>query len=327
MINTIDTTAIGLPYIGSGPYCYANSFAMIMGEHAPSTAVIETLSGGPFGMQLIGGTLPFFDPYGWDPSLGFDNALASLGWTSAVSSGGDATEAEARLRAAVADGPVWIGPVEMGYLAHQPEMRGPIEADHYVVVLEVGPDQVIMHDPHGFPYATLPLIDFLQAWQAETIAYGEPFTMRSGFRRIAEVTEVDALRAGVAAATDWLELDPSRTVPPGTLGNAAAAEALADLWAAGPTDGLRGHLAYFAVRVGARRLDDAATCLARIGLDDASLVLRDQARRVGALQYPVVKQDDATVVRGLRELAPTYDRLRAALPGVAVDSVAVPAAG
>jgi hypothetical protein len=327
MITSIDTTPIGLPYIGSGPYCYSNSFAMIMGEHAPSTAVIETLSGGPFGMQLVGGTMPFFDPYGWDPALGFDNVLSSLGWTSTTSSGGDPKEAEERLRAAVAEGPVWVGPVEMGYLAHQPDMRGPIEADHYVVVLEVGSDVVTMHDPHGFPYATLPVADFMKAWQAETINYGEPFTLRSGFRRVAEVSELDALRAGVAAATSWLELDPARTVPPGTLGNGAAAEALADLWAAGPTGGLWGHLAYFGIRVGARRLDDAATCLARIGLDEASLVLRDQARRVGALQYPVVHRDDEAVVRGLRELAPTYDRLRAALSARGADSVAVPAAG
>jgi hypothetical protein len=202
----------------------------------------------------------------------------------------------------------------MGHLAHQPDMRGPIGADHYVVVLEVSHDMVTMHDPHGFPYATLPLADFLTAWQAETIDYGDPFTLRSGFRRIAEVTELEALRAGVAAATSWLELDPARAVPPGTLGNGAAAEGLADLWAAGPEDGLWGHLTYFGIRVGARRLDDAATCLARIGLDDASLVLRDQARLVGALQYPMVQRDDATVVRLLHELAPTYDRLRAALP-------------
>ncbi|WP_217428185.1 hypothetical protein [Microlunatus speluncae] len=311
------------PYVGSGPYCYANSFAMIMGEHAPSTAVIETLSGGPFGMQLIGGTLPFFDPYGWDPSLGFDNLLSALGWTSRVSCGGDAEQALARLQAALADGPVWVGPLEMGYFAHQPGMTGPIEADHFVVVLEVGPDFVIMHDPHGHPYATLPVDTFLKAWQAETVAYGEPFTLRSEFRRVAAVTELEALRAGMPAATAWLELDPARDVPPGTIGNGAAAEALAELWAAGPDEGLRGHLGYFAVRVGARRLDDAATCLARIGLDEASRVVRDQARRVGALQYPVVQRDDATVVRGLRDLAPTYDRLRAVL----ADSAAAVAAG
>lgn len=304
---------ITVPYIGSGPYCYANSFAMIMGDHAPSTAVIETLSGGPFGMQLIGGRLPFFDPYGWDPGLGFGNLLDALGWSSTVSSGGDAGAAEARLRAAAADGPVWVGPVEMGYLAHQPEMRGPIEADHFVVVLDVGPDLVTMHDPHGFPYATLPVADFLTAWRADTLPYGEPYTLRTGFRRRAEVTETEALRSGIGAATAWLDPDPAREVPAGTLGNGDAALALADLWDAGPDDGLRGHLAYFAVRVGARRLDDAATCLARIGLDAASAVLREQARLVGALQYPVVQRDDPTVARGLRELAPTYDRLRAAL--------------
>lgn len=305
------TTAVGLPYIGSGPYCYANSFAMIMGEHAPSTAVIETLTGGPFGMQLIGGKLPFFDPYGWDPALGFANLLDALGWTSTVSSGGDASEAEARLRAAAADGPVWVGPVEMGYLAYHPGLQGPIEADHFVVVLEVGPDQITMHDPHGFPYATLPVADFLTAWRADTLPYGEPYTLRTAFRREAET---EALRRGIGAATAWLDLDPTREVPPGTLGNGDAALALADLWEAGPDEGLRGHLAHFAVRVGARRLDDAATSLARIGLDEASAVLREQARRVGSLQYPVAQRDDAAVARILRVHAPSYERLRAALP-------------
>ncbi|MFC8264071.1 hypothetical protein ACFUNF_42440 [Streptomyces sp. NPDC057291] len=56
-------------YIGSGPYCYANSLAMMLGEAAPPPAVIEVLTGSPFGFELIGGTLPLFDPYGWDPDL------------------------------------------------------------------------------------------------------------------------------------------------------------------------------------------------------------------------------------------------------------------
>ena len=43
----------------------------------PSTAVIEVATGGPFGMQLIGGTLVFFDAYGWNPELGFDQALTA----------------------------------------------------------------------------------------------------------------------------------------------------------------------------------------------------------------------------------------------------------
>ncbi|GIG66646.1 hypothetical protein [Phytomonospora endophytica] len=302
-----------IPYVGSGPYCYSNSFAMLMGEHAPSTAVIETLTGGPFGMQLLAGRLPFFDPFGWDPSEGFDNVLTSLGWTSEVSSRGTADEALERLRAAVANGPVWVGPVEMGHLHHQPGMTGAIGADHYVVVLGVDDDTVLMHDPQGYPYATLPLADFMTAWAKESVAYGEPYTLRTGFERVGEVADLDALRAGLKTATSWLHLRDDVVVPPGTVGNGEAAEGLAALWEAGPDDGLRGHLAHFAVRVGARRLDDAATCLARLDLDDASAILREQARLVGALQYPVVMNDDATVARGLRELAPTYDRLRAVL--------------
>ena len=33
------------PYIGSGPYCYANSLAMALGPTAPSPSIIEVLTG------------------------------------------------------------------------------------------------------------------------------------------------------------------------------------------------------------------------------------------------------------------------------------------
>src|SRR4051812_22555669 len=69
------------PYIGSGPYCYANSLSMVLGPGAPSPAVVEVLTGSPFGFELLGGRLPFFDPYGWDPDRGLDDAIAALGWT------------------------------------------------------------------------------------------------------------------------------------------------------------------------------------------------------------------------------------------------------
>lgn len=72
-----------VPYVGNGPYCYANSFAMLLGARSPSTAVIEVTTGGPFGMQLIGGTTAFFDAYGWTPDLGCDRALTAIGWRSA----------------------------------------------------------------------------------------------------------------------------------------------------------------------------------------------------------------------------------------------------
>ncbi|WP_235439997.1 hypothetical protein [Paenibacillus sp. DMB20] len=311
MINS--TMTQGYPYIGSGPYCYTNSFAMMFGAAAPSTAVIEFATGSPFGMQLIGGAMPFFDPYGWNPEAGFDGALAALGWTSEMFRGGNAEDALERLRESLQDGPVWIGPVEMGHLRHQPGMTGPIESDHYVVVLALNHDSVLMHDPHGYPYATLPLHDFMTAWRAETINYGGPFTMRTGFKRLREVSEVDVIKASIPSAIRWLSMDGSHDMPPGSLGNGEAAEALAGLIESGCGQELRGLLVHFAVRVGARRAADAARCLERAGYAGAARIAAEQARLIGSMQYPLVTGNDADAASALRVLAPTYDKLREAL--------------
>src|SRR4051812_43595240 len=175
---------------------------MVLGERSPSTAVIEVTSGGPFGMQLIGGKTAFFDAYGWNPEIGCDRALAAIGWTASKTSGGSAEEALARLRAAVGEGPVCVGPLEMGYLHHQPEMTGPIGADHFVVALQADDERVLIHDPHGFPYAEVPVIDFMTAWKADTLSYGSPYTMRTGFTQVASVPDADAVRSVLPAARD-----------------------------------------------------------------------------------------------------------------------------
>lgn len=302
-----------IPYTGSGPYCYANSFAMMFGAAAPSVAVVEFATSSPFGMQLIGGKLPFFDPYGWDPELSFEDTLAALGWTSNCAKGGSAAEALLRLEAALADGPVWVGPLEMGHLRHQPGMTGPIEADHYVVVLELDGDRVLMHDPQGYPYATLPLADFMAAWTAKTLSYGTPFTMRTGFVRQREISELDAIRASLPAARRWLSMKAAPNMPEGSLGNGAAAEALAGLVGRGCSKGLRAHLIHFAVRVGARRANDAAACLARIGHGEAAAIAAEQARLIGSLQHPLTARDDEMAAAQLMRLAPTYDRMLAVL--------------
>ena len=302
-----------LAYVGSGPYCYANSFAMLLGEQAPSTAVIEVATGGPFGMQLIGGTLVFFDAYGWNPEVGFDQALSAIGWTSTVSKGGDADEALTRLGAAATKGPVWVGPVEMGHLHHQPEMTGPIGADHFVVVLDVNDARVLVHDPHGYPYAEIPIGDFMTAWRAETVSYGDPYTMRTEFVKVVDVKDADAIRSIIPAAIEWLSMPADPQMPPGSLGNGEAAERTAQLIDAGAGDGLREHLIYFAIRVGARRLSDTADCLLLAGYSDAAQIAATQARLVGSMQHPMVTSDFPRAAAALRELAPTYDLLRAAL--------------
>ena len=302
-----------LAYVGNGPYCYANSFAMLLGEQSPSTALIEVATGGPFGMQLIGGATVFFDAYGWNPEIGFDDALAAIGWTSTVSKGGDADTALDRLAAAATSGPVWVGPVEMGHLHHQPEMSGPIGADHFVVALDVNDERVLVHDPQGYPYAEVPINDFMTAWRAETVSYGEPYTMRTDFVKVADVTDTDAIRSIIPTAIKRLSMHTILEMPPGSLGNGEAAECVAQMIEAGACDGLREHLIYFAIRVGARRLSDTADCLLLAGYPDAADIAATQARLVGSMQHPMATGNFQPAAAALRNLAPTYDQLRAAL--------------
>jgi hypothetical protein len=299
------------PFVGSGPYCYANSLVMVLGEHAPTPGAVEVLTGSPFGFELLGGRLPLFDPYGWDPDQGLDEAIRLLGWTCRRDGADDEETALARLRDA--DGPVLAGPVEFGLLRHIPGMTGPIESDHFVVVLGVDGDVVRFHDPHGFPYATLPVPEFLAAWRADTIGYrSTPYTMRSGFDRVRAVTAEEALRAALPGAATWLR-GRDLPVPPGTLGGADGLLRLAELTAGGLEPAMRDHLIHFAVRVGARRLADAATALAGLGLDRAAAIADSQARLVGSLQYDLVTGDDKAAAETLRRLAPTYLELAEAL--------------
>jgi hypothetical protein len=298
------------PYTGSGPYCYSNSLAMVLGPSAPPPSAIEVLTGAPFGFH-IGDGLAWFDPLGWDPDIGLDTALELLGWACDRESGGSAGDAVARLRDAA--GPVLVGPVEFGLLLHHPGSGAVLESDHFMVVTAVTDGVVHFHDPHGFPFATLPFDEFTAAWGSMSFVYqAAPFTMRTGFRRVREVAVGDGLRACLPAAR--------RLLTPDGEGPARAVERLAGLVAAGLTARHEGHLVHFAVRVGARRLADTAVWLARLGLDGAAAVAERQARLVGGLQYPLVRGDRERVIELLARLAPTYAELDNALAVAGVRS-------
>ena len=258
---------------------------------------------------------PFFNPPGWDPGIGLDAAIDLLGWTCRRSGGGSGTDAAARLGEASESRPLLAGPLEFGLLLHHPDSGTAIGSDHYVVVTGMEDGMVRFHDPHGHPYATLPADDFLTAWRAGSIGYAtEPFTARDGFERVRDVDPAAALRRALPVAARWLAGDAAG-LPPGSRGGAAAVERLAELVEAGLEPWQHDHLGYFTIRVGARRLADAAACLAFIGENTAASIAGEQAQLVGAMQHPLVTGDRITLARLLRRLAPTYEQLRASLPG------------
>ncbi|MEW2401733.1 hypothetical protein [Streptomyces sp. NPDC046862] len=305
------------PFLGSVPYCYSNSLAMVLGADAPPPSAIEVLTGSPFGAQVVEGALPYFDPLGWEPDLGLDQAVGLLGWSCRKVGGGEETEAVARLREACGRGPVLVGPVDIGLLLHQPWAGGTaIGGDHWVVALDVDDERVLFHDPDGFPYATLPVDAFVAAWRAEKVECAGPFTMRSDFERVRDVDGTDALRQSLPVARRWLaEHRGGPALRPGALGGDDAVERLAEWVEGGVDDRTHGHLAGFAVRLGARRLSDASYWLAQVGADRAAEVAHRQARLLGGVQYGLVTGDRRAVASGLRQLVGTYGELTAALDG------------
>lgn len=295
-------------YVGSGPYCYANSLSMVV-EDRWRPSLLETLTGSPFGFQMVG-PLPLFDPAGWDPDTGLDQALTLLGWDSERETFGSAEEAFARLALLCKSGPVFVGPFEMGLLLHQPGSDRPIGADHFVAVLDAGPDGVTMHDPQGHPYAWLPRDAFLAAWGSDTIGYGTGrFPLRTSFRRVADRTEHDALRDVLPLAYRWARGDH------GSLGGTAVAlRDLAERAEAGLGIPAVPVLQNFSLRLGARRRIDAAAELA--AWPEVAGVLDAQARALGRAQYAAVREDSTQLEAAFRQAADLHDELVHALSGV-----------
>ncbi len=292
-------------YVGSGPYCYANSLSMVV-EDRWRPSLLETLTGSPFGFQLVG-PLPLFDPAGWDPDTGLDQALTLLGWGSERETFTSAAEAFTRLADLCKGGPVFVGPLEMGLLLHQPGSDRPIGADHFVAVLSAGPDGVTMHDPQGHPYAWLPRDAFLAAWGSDTIGYGTGrFPLRTSFRRVADRTERDALRDVLPLAYRWARGDHGS---PG--GTAAALRDLAERAEAGLGVPALPVLQNFSLRLGARRRVDAATELA--AWPEVAGVLDAQARALGRAQYAAVREAGTELAAAFRLVADLHDELVHAL--------------
>ncbi|THV39506.1 hypothetical protein [Glycomyces buryatensis] len=296
------------PYTGSGSYCYANSLSMVLGPDSPGPAVIEVLTGSPWGMQILGGTTPFFDPAGFDGDIALDAALGALGWKCRRVAG-DRDEAERLLRTAKTHDPVLVGPVEVGLHVHRPGLGEPIGGDHFVVALGVANDMVRFHDPAGFPFATLPIGQFLDAWRTDSLDYGESYTARTAFAKAEEIDAATAIESTIPAAIAWLTGEHDHPVPAGTLRNREAAEHLASLIEDGLPEQTRNHLVHFAIQVGARRLADAALCLSGIGRNSAAKLAAHQSELVGGLQYEVVTGRTDEAAAALRALGPTYDEL------------------
>ena len=298
-----------LSYTGNCAYCYANSLYMSLlgaganAQELPDPGFIECLAGGPFGklyLRLEDGPLMFFSSPFSDPDLGLKRAIELLGWECQEWYGEDSQEALSRLREAVEVAPALVGPVDQGYLSYYPDYRHAPGYDHFVVALAVEDDHVLLHDPGGYPCAVIPVKNFLEAWRAESIAYGRgPYTLRSHFRQVHQTGRQEMIQQALPSLRELVQANPGGPVAYGGV------EALQLL-----TNDLRGQvpasisntLVQFVLPLASRRSLDAAAFLREAGKPDAAGLMERQALLTGQAQSMAVRQqwsDVATVVEQL----------------------------
>jgi hypothetical protein len=278
-------------YTGNGAYCYANSIHMGLSAAGmtglPEVGFLECLTTMPFGKLNMGGE---FYPSGQlvEPDIGLTKALEALGWTCDEHLGGTAETAVAALRQAAARAPALVGPLDMGWLTYNPEHKHLEGADHFIIVLAVEEERLRIHDPAGYPYAVLPLDDFLQAWRAEAVGYGrKPYLMRSNFRQVEAISRAAMIARTLSVVRDKLRIKPD--VPNFSYGADALCRLAADVRGEVSPE-LEGHLKYFALPLAARRLNDAAAFLNEGGQREAADILARQAQDFGEALYYASQQ-------------------------------------
>ncbi len=118
-------------------------------ENLPSVDLIECMTGMPFGATFLklGPPLFFAGPTETDPDEGITRALETIGWTCHLWRGDVADSAEAKLREALREGPVLVGPLDMGFLPYDPSHAQKRGGDHFLVSVELNDELLRVHYP------------------------------------------------------------------------------------------------------------------------------------------------------------------------------------
>ena len=164
-----------LTYVGNGPYCYANSAAMLLESAGESVEprLIEVLSGVGLGaFWAVDSQTLFLSGLASAPDVGLSRSFGLLGFNvdEEAESDGDAIPIGA-LKLQLGNGPVLLGPLDMGELSYRPNASGANGADHFVLALHVEDGAVIVHDPAGYPAMPISIKALDRAWRADLIEY------------------------------------------------------------------------------------------------------------------------------------------------------------
>ena len=311
-----------LSYVGNGPYCYANSAAMLLESAGESVKprVIEVLSGVGLGAIWVAESQTLFlSGLASAPDVGLSRSFGLLGFNveEEAESDGVAIPIDA-LELQLDNGPVLLGPLDMGELPYRPNASGANGADHFVLALHVEDEAVVVHDPAGYPAMPIGVEALDRAWRADLIAY-----RRGTYRRWHSPIRVErpgSMQLAEAAIESFRRAYRESRVmrEPGTVVGPEAIEALvAAIERRELLDPGLEHLRRFALPLGVRRALDYSWYLSDINPKLADLKRR-QAWHLARAHAAASQRSWAPLADHLLHLADLEHRIETTLVEEAV---------
>lgn len=167
-------------YFGDVSLCYSYSLAMALDAYGYDVkadfleAIMVMGNGASIVREDDQHPLVFFD--NGMPDLSISHSLKILGFDYEdfyLKDGAevDLEEIKRKLETFLSNGPVVLGPLDMGHLTYNPNHTILYGVDHFVTVYSIDDQYLYLHDPAGFACMKVAFNDILEAWKAEAIDY------------------------------------------------------------------------------------------------------------------------------------------------------------
>ena len=181
-------------YFGDVSLCYSYSLAMALDAYGYDfkaeflEAIMVMGNGASIVKEDEQHPLVFFD--NGMPDLSISHSLKILGFDYEdfyLKDGVevDLEEIKGKLESFLSNGPVVLGPLDMGHLTYNPNHTILYGVDHFVTVYAVDGQYLYLHDPAGFACMKVAFSDIIEAWKAEAIDYKRgAYSMWGNFKKI-----------------------------------------------------------------------------------------------------------------------------------------------
>lgn len=188
-------------YFGDVSLCYSYSLAMALDTYGYDfkaeflEAIMVMGNGASIVKEDEQHPLVFFD--NGMPDLSISHSLKILGFDYEDFYLKDGTEVDleeikGKLETFLSNGPVVLGPLDMGHLTYNPNHTILYGVDHFVTVYALDGQYLYLHDPAGFACMKVTFNDIIEAWKAEAIDYKRgAYSMWGNFKKVKSPSQTE----------------------------------------------------------------------------------------------------------------------------------------